>query len=33
MNTFPIGLPEILILVVIVGGIYVVYRALTKRTN
>lgn len=33
MNTFPIGLPEILILVVIGALAYVAYRMITKRTN
>ena len=33
MNTLPIGLPEILILVVLGALIYVAYRLFTNRTN
>jgi len=33
LNKLPIGLPEILILVIIAGGIWSVIRRLTKPTN
>ena len=33
LNTFPIGLPEIIILVVITGGIYFVSRLFSKSTR
>jgi hypothetical protein len=33
LNTFPIGLPEILVIVVIAGGLYLGYRLLFRSAS